>query len=131
MKNRQAVLQEIQQMVSDWLTTLLAEGGASDEEARRSSIAITTLGSYRLGVVHPGSDIDTLCISPPNVRREDFFASFVEQLHQHADVTECVPIPDAYTPIIKFKMRNVCIDLLFARLAKILMAGENPEELVK
>ncbi|CAK0868634.1 unnamed protein product [Prorocentrum cordatum] len=117
-KNREAVLQEIQQMVSDWLTGLLMEGGASDEEARRSSIAITTLGSYRLGVVHPGSDIDTLCIAPPNVRREDFFATFFERLNRHEHVTECVPIPDAYTPIIKLKMRGVCIDLLFARLAR-------------
>lgn len=116
-------------MVDEWAIALAHEAGLGPEVQK--GVKITTLGSYRLGVVHPGSDIDTLCIAPPSVRREDFFASFVEQLHQHIDVTECVPIPDAYTPIIKLKMRGVCIDLLFARLAKILMAGENPEELVK
>jgi len=63
--------------------------------------------------------------------REDFFASFAALLEQHEGVTECVPIPDAYTPIIKLKMRRVCIDLLFARLVRLLAEGENPEEVVK
>eukprot|EP00438_Fugacium_kawagutii_P001935 Skav226030 [mRNA] locus=scaffold2502:54307:58108:+ [translate_table: standard] len=52
----------------------------------------------------------------PFIRREDFFSTFAAVLEQHEDVSECVPIPDAYTPIIKLKMRG--IDLLFARLAR-------------
>lgn len=115
---KQGVLREIEQMVTEWM-------------AKESTVTIIPLGSYRLGVMHHGSDIDALCIGPPNVRREDFFASFVEKLNQHEHVTKCVPIPDAYTPIIKLKMRGVCIDLLFARLARPLADGENPEEVVK
>mmetsp|Transcript_17259 Transcript_17259/g.46835 ORF Transcript_17259/g.46835 Transcript_17259/m.46835 type:complete len:552 (-) Transcript_17259:110-1765(-) len=130
MARRQDVLKEIEQMVTEWMVAIGAEAGLTEEEVT-SNVKITTLGSYRLGVVHPGSDIDTLCIGPPNVRREDFFSSFAEKLDQHEQVTECVPIPDAYTPIIKLKMRGVCIDLLFARLAKPLSDGENPEEVVK
>merc|ERR1719388_196302 len=97
-----------------------------EEEAKRQcNVKITTFGSYRLGVVHPGSDIDTLCIGPPHVSREDFFSSFVEKLCEHKDLSECVPVPDAYTPIIKLKFRGVYIDLLFARLVKPLAEGEN------
>merc|ERR1719310_1667226 len=92
--------------------------GISEEEAKRSTVMVKTLGSYRLGVVHPGSDIDTLCIGPPHVTREAFFKDFVEKLKNHEHVSECVPIPDAYTPIVKLKMRSVSIDLLFARLSK-------------
>lgn len=128
MARRQAVLKEIEHMVGEWATSLAAEAGS---DAQRQMVRITTLGSYRLGVVHPGSDIDTLCIAPPSVRREDFFSSFVEQLDRHADITECVPIPDAYTPIIKLKMRGVCIDLLFARLAQPLAAEEDYLEAVR
>jgi len=77
MAHRQAVLREIEHMLTDWVTNLGMEAGLSEEDARRSGrILITTLGSYRLGVVHPGSDIDTLCIAPPTIRREDFFESF-------------------------------------------------------
>jgi len=130
MARRQAVLREIEHMFAEWAQGVAAEAGAADDSLRQG-VKVTTLGSYRLGVVHPGSDIDTLCIGPPNVRREDFFASFVVQLDQHPDVTECVPIPDAYTPIVKLKMRGVCIDLLFARLAQALPPGGDPEEEAK
>jgi len=120
MQHRQAVLQEIEDMVVEWMT-----------QARKSAVKITTLGSYRLGVVHPGSDIDALCIGPPHVGREEFFATFARRLNAHEHVSECVPIPDAYTPIIKLKMRGVCVDLLFARLVRPLVDGESPEDIVK
>lgn len=131
MAHRQAVLQELERIVIDWTTEVGVASGMTEEEARQNNAKITTLGSFRLGVVHPGSDIDTLCIGPPHVSREDFFTAFVEKLNQQEYVTECVPIPDAYTPIIKLKMRGVLIDLLFARLVRPLGEGEDPEEVVK
>jgi poly(A) polymerase len=130
MAHRHAVLQEIERMLGDWVIQVGVEQGLTEEEAGASSIQVTTLGSYRLGVVHPGSDIDTLCIAPPHIAREEFFSSFAEKLDSHEHVSECVPIPDAYTPIIKLKMRGVCIDLLFARLVRP-AAGEAPEDVVK
>jgi len=115
----------------EWTTQVGIEAGLTPEEAKQCNAKITTLGSFRLGVVHPGSDIDTLCIGPPHVSREAFFTAFVEKLNQHESVTECVPIPDAYTPIIKMKMKGVLIDLLFAQLVRKLAEGEDPEEAVK
>lgn len=129
MQHRQAVLSELERMFSDWMTAIGIENEMTEEEAKRCTIKITTLGSYRLGVVHPGSDIDTLCIGPPHVSREQFFSSFADILQKHEHISECVPIPDAYTPIIKFKMRGVYIDLLFARLDTPLAEGESIEEL--
>jgi len=128
---RQGVLHELETMFHDWMSKLCLEAGLSDDEVKRSTVKVTTLGSYRLGVVHPGSDIDTLCIAPPNVKREDFFSAFAEILEKHDDVTECVPIADAYTPIIKLKVRGVCIDLLFARLARSISETESAQEVVK
>ena len=50
---------------------------------------IYTFGSYRLGVHNPGSDIDTLCIGPRNIRREeDFFNVLGTTLKEHPEVTE-------------------------------------------
>merc|ERR1719454_1785181 len=131
MQHRENVLQELERVVMDWMTEVGIEAGMAEEEAKRCTVKIVTLGSYRLGVVHPGSDIDTLCIGPPHVSREDFFTSFVERLSEHKDVSECVPIPDAYTPIIKMKFKSVYIDLLFARLVTPLAEGEAPEEAAK
>jgi poly(A) polymerase len=131
MQHRQVVLQELERVVIEWMMEVGLKEGMSEDEAKKCKAMVTTLGSYRLGVVHPGSDIDTLCIGPPHVTREAFFKDFVDKLKNHEHVTECVPIPDAYTPIVKLKMRNVSIDLLFARLPKTIAEGEVLEEVVK
>jgi len=89
------------------------------------------VGSYRLGVVRPDGGIDALCVGPPQVGREAFFTALAEKLKGLQSVTECAPIPDAFTPIIKLKMRGVGIDLLFARLAKPLEEGQSLEEALK
>jgi len=130
MVHREEVLQDLERVVMEWMTDVGVDAGKTPEEAKRCAVKIVTLGSYRLGVVHPGSDIDTLCIGPPHITREAFFTTFVERLKEHENVTDCVPIPDAFTPIIKLKMNGVSIDLLFAQLVQPLEDGLNPEEAV-
>lgn len=89
-----------------------------DEEAARSAGAkIFTFGSYRLGLVSPGSDIDALCVTPRHVSRDHFFQVLVPKLAEHPSITGLTPVPDAYVPIIKLKINGIEFDLLFARLS--------------
>ncbi|KAF8272098.1 Poly(A) polymerase central domain-containing protein [Lactarius quietus] len=78
---------------------------------------IFTFGSYRLGVHAPGSDVDTLCVVPKHVSREDFFEVFEGMLRNTEGVTEVSGVPEAYVPIIKLKISEIPIDFLMARLA--------------
>lgn len=65
----------------------------------------------------PGSDIDTLCVVPKHVQREDFFTIFEEMLRAREEVTDVAGVPEAYVPLIGAKFMGISIDFLFARLA--------------
>jgi poly(A) polymerase len=62
--------------------------GLSEAAANAAGGKIFTFGSYRLGVHGPGTDIDTLCVVPKHVSREDFFEVFEPMLREAEGVTE-------------------------------------------
>eukprot|EP00929_Paragymnodinium_shiwhaense_P002143 TRINITY_DN102345_c0_g1_i1.p1 TRINITY_DN102345_c0_g1~~TRINITY_DN102345_c0_g1_i1.p1 ORF type:complete len:704 (-),score=162.44 TRINITY_DN102345_c0_g1_i1:56-2167(-) len=117
MRHRTSVLLELQRVVKQFIYEVCVSKGSDESSARSAGAKIFTFGSYRLGLVGPGSDIDALCVAPENITREAFFEVLVPKLQEHPDVQDLTPVPDAHTPIIKMKLSGVEIDLLFARLA--------------
>lgn len=113
---RERVLNELNRIILEWVVEVGIEQGLDEEEARQAGGKIFTFGSYRLGVTTPGSDIDTLCVTPRHISREAFFSVLHAKLQQDARVSKLIPVPDAYTPLLKFNFDGVEIDLLFARL---------------
>ncbi len=85
MQKREEVLANLSATVKSWIQSIAADGQpiTSDGGGR-----IFTFGSYRLGVHGPNADIDTLCVAPNFVKREDFFNSLYEILLQNPKVTE-------------------------------------------
>ncbi|PPR98465.1 hypothetical protein GOBAR_AA22199 [Gossypium barbadense] len=73
-----------------------------------ANAVIFTFGSYRLGVHGPGADIDTLCVGPSYVNREE-------------EVTELQPVPDAHVPVMRFKFQGISIDLLYASISLLVV----------
>ncbi|KAF7456081.1 polyA polymerase [Cryptosporidium felis] len=116
MKKREYVLASLNKLVREWIYEASLEHSMNEEEAISAGGGIFTFGSYRLGVVAAGSDIDTLCIAPRHISRESFFTFFLAKLQQDINVTKVQPVPDAYTPIIKMVYHGMEMDLLFACL---------------
>mmetsp|Transcript_52145 Transcript_52145/g.117421 ORF Transcript_52145/g.117421 Transcript_52145/m.117421 type:complete len:533 (-) Transcript_52145:40-1638(-) len=116
LRHRRAVLVELQRVVAQWVFEVSVQHGMDDMTAKMAGAKIFTFGSYRLGVIGPGSDIDALCVTPQHLTRESFFQVLVAKLQEHPDVQELSPVPDAYVPIIKMKLSDVDIDLLFGRV---------------
>nr|GLL46862.1 nuclear poly(A) polymerase 4-like isoform X4 [Ipomoea trifida] len=73
----------------------------------------------------PGADIDTLCVGPSYVHRdEDFFITLHGILAEKEEVTELQPVPEAHVPVMKFKFQGISIDLLYASIS-LLVVPEN------
>nr|GAT46497.1 predicted protein [Mycena chlorophos] len=116
-RRRKLVLERVATLVKNFVRRVSKLRGLSDAAANAAGGKIFTFGSYRLGVHGPGSDIDTLCVVPKHVSREDFFDYFEPMLKELGDATEVSGVPDAYVPVIKAKVSGIPLDFLMARLA--------------
>ncbi|KAK7351513.1 hypothetical protein VNO77_11031 [Canavalia gladiata] len=124
--SRQKVLHRLEQIVKNWVKQLTRQRGYTDQMVEDANAIIFTFGSYRLGVHGPGVDIDTLCIGPSYVNREeDFFIILHNILAEMEEVTELQPVPDAHVPVMKFKFQGISIDLLYASISLLVV----PEDL--
>ncbi|TVU07868.1 hypothetical protein EJB05_41242 [Eragrostis curvula] len=103
---------------------LTSQRGYTDQMVEEANAVLFTFGSYRR--VHgPGADIDTLCVGPSYVNREeDFFIILHEILAQTEDVTELQPVPDAHVPVMKFKFHGISIDLLYASVSLLVVPAD-------
>ncbi|KAL7554996.1 hypothetical protein ACHAWF_018954 [Thalassiosira exigua] len=124
MQKRRRVVADLDRMLCAWSESLLPGSSSYLENMVTSphgvdeaaATALLSFGSYRLGVHTPDADVDCLVLAPPHVTREDFFGSWVDILKGEERVAELHPVSSAYTPVIKFEMDSVKIDLIFARV---------------
>jgi poly(A) polymerase len=75
-------------LVKQFVEKISLQRGYSAGAAKQAGGKIFTFGSYRLGVHGPGTDIDTLCIVPKHLSREDFFDTFEPMLREFEGCTE-------------------------------------------
>ena len=119
---RERVLCQLKQIVKDWVKELTRLRGYNDQMVEDANAVILTFGSYRLGVHGPGADIDTLCVGPSYVNREDdFFFVLHNILAKREEVTELQPVPDAHVPVMKFKFDGISIDILYASISLLVV----------
>ncbi|KAJ7206642.1 Poly(A) polymerase central domain-containing protein [Mycena pura] len=115
-RRRELVLGRVAALVKKFVREVSLSKGLSETAANAAGGKIFTFGSYRLGVHGPGSDIDTLCVVPKHVSREDFFNIFEPMVRATEGATEVSGVPDAFVPIIGAKVSGISMDLLIAPL---------------
>ncbi|KAF7965677.1 hypothetical protein HWV62_9107 [Athelia sp. TMB] len=123
---REVVLGRVAATVKKFVKTVSLAHGLSDAAATAAGGKIYTFGSYRLGVHGPGSDIDTLCVVPKHVSREDFFEIFEPMIKELEGATEVSGVSEAYVPVIRAKISGIPLDFTMSRLA----LSSIPEDLV-
>jgi poly(A) polymerase len=113
---RKEVLKHVQKVVVEFVRRVGKQKGLSQADVDAAGGKLFFFGSYALGVHGPDSDIDTLVVAPKHVFMEDYFRHFptvFQELSEKSDITELVPVQDAYVPIIKMEYRGVSLDILF------------------
>lgn len=128
-RKRSIVLRDLRDLLSTWSASLPVDDDDNDDDnniVSTPSPSLLSFGSYRLGVHSPDADVDCLVLAPPHIRREDFFGSWVDMLNQMTSmrkdeeggrrICNLQSISTAYTPVIKFEMDGVKIDMIFASI---------------
>jgi poly(A) polymerase len=85
---REVVLSKLNELFKLFVKQVSIKNGLPDDLAADVGGKIYTFGSYRLGVHGKGADIDTLCVAPKHVKREDFLTQMYEILKANPEVTE-------------------------------------------
>ena len=115
-KHKEEILGKLISIIKLWSFTIskskFPENIASQMEAK-----LYTFGSYRLNVNTNDADIDTVCVVPNFINREDhFFIDLYELLKSTPKVSEINCIKNAAVPIIKMVFDSIHIDMSYAQL---------------
>lgn len=111
--HRRRALDHIESILCKWEESLSSLKLIDSSQIAR--IAVIPFGSYRLGVQRPESDLDILALAPQYCTRTDFFTSLVQMLADDTRICQLHPISSAYTPVIKFVVDSLQVDLVFSR----------------
>lgn len=93
------VLGRLAAVVKKFVYKISIARGLSEAAASAAGGKIYTFGSYRLGVHGPGTDIDTLCVVPKHITREDFFESLEPMLKEIEGATEVSVCVFTFIPV--------------------------------
>jgi len=115
-KHKEEVLGRLISIIKQWSFTI-AKSKFPESIAQQIEAKLYTFGSYRLNVNTNDADIDTVCVVPNFINREEhFFVDLYEILKNTARVFEINCIKNAAVPILKMVFDGIHIDMSFAQL---------------
>ena len=68
------------------MTRTAISKGVPRELAESAGANVHTSGSYRMGLNEKGADIDSICVCPNHVTKEDFFVTLQAEFEKNPKV---------------------------------------------
>lgn len=106
-KHRVSIVRLVQSIVDQWVRS-------TKKNMKNGSLRVLPFGSLALGVSSPCSDIDIVCAAPASVTPSAFFSGMGAVLASDARVSRLLVLDKASVPLIKFRLKSVDVDLVFA-----------------
>lgn len=125
------ILLKLKYIIRKWVCSI-HESILGEEEKKNRYFKgdLLTFGSYMLQCYTKDSDIDTVCIVPNFIKRnEHFFGVLYDILSQNEKVKSLMVIKETNVPLIKMKFYDVQIDILFAQI-NVLALDQKLEEII-
>ena len=101
---RGGVVEQVETLVVQWVAKVGVAEGLSEEQAVAASAKLLLLGSYALGALLPGADVDVAAVVPYFVERRHFFedgglgGTLLGLLRAQPDLTGLQPLPPDPNP---------------------------------
>jgi len=115
---REKILRELHGIAVIWVEKTAEQKGWKKSLEKGYGTRLVPFGGHCNKVVMKDGDIDVICITPNCVTFEEFFGSFVEELHQSSKVTKLKVVRGAKVPIIKLVYCNIEVDMCLAIVNK-------------
>lgn len=119
---RLELIASLRRLVQVWVIEVAQLAGLEDIGSDQA--LLIPFGSYALGLVEASSDLDAVVVTPNFVCKEDFFSSLVLKISELDFIKDLTVVKEASTPVIKFVMRGVDVDLLFCSLPNEYLMSE-------
>ena len=129
-RKREEILFSLRNCVKEAVKNIYLNKHKTIEEANSAGGEVFSFGSYKLGIVGPGDDIDVLCIAPATgtiesnstekCERIELFQEMEKQLEKlrgENEITQILPVSEAKVPIIKIIYKDIPIDILVATVS--------------
>ena len=76
------------------------------------------VGSARLGVLLPQSDLDLVCILPAALSKQSLFAYVLEKLSEQGGLSYHRVLKDALVPVLKMRVHGLDVDVMLSHYPK-------------
>ena len=121
MTERKNAIKFLEDIAREWAIAISKKKGLTEvDEQAKEHVKVTEFGSFFLDVHFPQTDIDAIVVFRKEfIERKEFHEDFVKLLEKTPEFKNVFVIQQAKVPIIKFILKGIYFDVLFAAIDEL------------
>lgn len=116
--HREEIVKMLRDTIRNCVKGILSAKNLYTNQEPEELASLYTFGSFRMMVNEPSADIDTMCVGPGAISREEFFNIVSAALRVDGNCSDVSVIDTAFVPIITMKYGGIDIDLSYSPIMR-------------